>query len=186
MNVAAADNIQGWMSIGELRFLAEHATDKKVILEAGSYKGRSTRAMADNTLSGIIHAIDPWDGLYDGLDLDTDIALQNYRKSQDNPKSIYAEFTTNLFDYIVTRKVIPHKTKFTKFSVPYTDMIFIDAIHTFDKAKADILHAINLMREGGLLCGHDYSGNWPGVINAVDDIFGPGIQTHESIWWIKL
>jgi hypothetical protein len=65
-------------------------------------------------------------------------------------------------------------------------MIFIDAIHTFDKAKADILHAINLMREGGLLCGHDYSGNWPGVINAVDDIFGPGIQTHESIWWIKL
>jgi hypothetical protein len=69
------------MSIGELRFLAEHANKSKVIIEAGSYLGRSTRALADNTTWSCIHAVDPWDGVYEGYDHPRDDALQSYRNS---------------------------------------------------------------------------------------------------------
>ncbi len=182
MDVALADRIQGWMSLGELRFLADHASKSKVIVEAGCFKGRSTRAMADNT-TGIIHAIDPWDGLYEGLTHPRDDAL---RYLQTDPDGIRKEFYENLLDYISIGRVIPHTGYFHHFWVGYPDMIFIDANHSYLTTKRDILHAVMLMQGGGFLCGHDYRGEWPDVIRAVDDVFGPGIDIHESIWWIKL
>lgn len=181
MNVASADLIHGWMSLEELRFLASHASRSKVIVEAGSYKGRSTRAMADNT-DGIIHAIDPWNGMYEGINHDRDDAQKSYGPNDD----IRTEFYNNLYEHIYNGKVVPHRTYFHEIVIPNVDMIFIDANHSYETTKRDILHAIQLMPEGGFLCGHDYRGEWPGVIQAVDDVFGPGLEIVDSIWWVNL
>jgi hypothetical protein len=181
MNVALAQQIHGWMSIGELRFLAEQASKCKIIIEAGSYKGRSTRAMADNT-TGVIHAIDPWDGVYEGLGHPRDEAQASYILNND----IKLEFYKNLYSHIFSGRVIPHEAHFHNVIILDPDMIFIDANHNYETTKRDILHGINLMPAGGFLCGHDYRGEWPEVIQAVNDVFGPGLNTHETIWWIKL
>lgn len=182
MNVASASGIQGWMSLGELRFLAKHASESKLIVEAGCFKGRSTRAMADNT-NGVIHAIDPWDGRYEGLGHPRDDA---HRILQLDPDGVRKDFYNNLLDYIASGKVIPHTGYFHHFWVKSPNMIFIDANHDYVTIHRDICHALFLLQEGGFLCGHDYRGEWPDVIRAVDEIFGLGIDVEESIWWIKL
>ena len=185
MNVARAELIEGWMSPGELRFLAKNASKYKIILEAGSYQGRSTRAMADNT-KGVIHAIDPWSAIgYRNNQSDRDLAANEYTNGRGD--EIYDKFVKNLQDKINIKQVIIHRIQFHHFWIQYPNMIFIDACHDYYKVKRDILHSVFLLcGKGGLICGHDYSGNWPGVIRAVDEVFGNGIRTEESIWWINL
>ena len=183
INVARALTIEGWMSDTELRFLAENASKYKIILEAGSYKGRSTRAMADNT-DGIIYAIDPWNGDYgNNYDSPNDIAYNSYKT---NGFMIPREFFVNLGDHIKSGKVIPTPITFDNFWISQPDMIFIDACHDYEHIKSDIYHA--LLMTPKFLCGHDYSPNWPGVIKAVDEVFGtgPSIEKVDSIWWVNL
>jgi predicted O-methyltransferase YrrM len=65
------------------------------------------------------------------------------------------------------------------------DMIFVDADHSFEGAKFDIVHFAPLLKPEGLLCGHDYnSKRWPGVIRAVKELAMKARVVH-TIWWIK-
>ncbi len=176
MNITPAIGIQGWMTEQELYFLAESASRSKLILEVGSYCGRSTRAMADNS-EGIIHAIDPWDGK-------TQIYKNMLHRNGDNIN--YTIFYHNLLKHINIGKVKVERMNFTDFrTTSNPDMIFIDAIHEYDAVKQDVAHAMSMMKSG-LLCGHDYHPVWPGVIQAVDELFGNKIHTCGTIWWINL
>ncbi|MRS02168.1 class I SAM-dependent methyltransferase, partial [bacterium] len=49
------------------------------------------------------------------------------------------------------------------------DMVFIDAAHDYDNVRADIAAWYPKVRLGGMLAGHDYEENWPGVIQAVNE-----------------
>lgn len=64
------------------------------------------------------------------------------------------------------------------------DLVFIDADHSFEGAKRDILAWRPKLRPGGFLVGHDYE--WETVKQAVDEVVG----TYETIaddgggiWW---
>lgn len=177
MNLGRALSITGWMTDPELTFLATQASKSKVIVEAGCFQGRSTRAMADNT-DGIIHAVDPWKLMPLGtLDSSNIMAVD---------EMTYTRFAMNLNGHIESGKVIPHAKKFVEFHPPETpDFIFIDAMHDYENVKRDILHAMSIMKSG-LLAGHDYQPNWQGVIKAVKEIFGDTPEIHDTIWSIKL
>jgi len=176
MNIASALKITGWMTEQELYFLAESAAKSTLILEVGSYCGRSTRAMADNT-RGIIHAIDPWDGKFQ-------IYKGTLLENGDNIK--YTIFFNNLLRYIESGQVQVNRMNFLDFKIiDPPNMIFIDAIHEYEAVKKDIYHAMSLMKKG-LLCGHDYCDAWHGVIEAVNEIFGNKVNTCGTIWWVEL
>jgi len=49
------------------------------------------------------------------------------------------------------------------------DLVFIDACHLYEHVKKDIAYCWPKIRPGGVLCGHDYCGNHPGVMQAVND-----------------
>ena len=62
------------------------------------------------------------------------------------------------------------------------DMVFIDAAHDYDSVVRDIGTARRLLVPGGLLCGHDYGGSWPGVVQAVNELV-PSKGVVNSIWY---
>lgn len=151
----------------ELLWLAQQARGRRMIAEIGSWKGRSTRALADQT-AGAVFAVDTWSGSNE----------EAHRKEFAGRESWWLadEFKQNLSDHLVSEKVIMvwepslvaarsivSKLKF--------DMIFIDAEHTYDAVKADIAAWRGMLAPRGLLCGHDYGGPWVEVTRAVDEAF---------------
>lgn len=70
----------------------------------------------------------------------------------------------------------------------YFDLVFIDADHSYEAVKADIKAWLPLVKDGGLLTGHDYGGKKTGVKKAVDEIFGEEIEIlpPERVWVKKV
>lgn len=66
------------------------------------------------------------------------------------------------------------------------DFVFIDADHAYESVRRDIAHWHQKVRSGGWLGGHDYNAKWPGVVSAVDEIFGRRVKTFQpgSIWGV--
>lgn len=177
MNIARALSIRGWMSERELLLLAEMASCHKRIVEVGAFCGRSTRALADNT-DGTVLSIDPWDGMCQAFGMT--VHSNGYTNE-------FKEYKKNLEDHILSGKVDYSIAKFRDIWLGYNpDMIFIDAIHSYDECKADILHAKALMKNGGLLVGHDFCDGWPGVIQAVLEMLPNGVDVKETIWYAQL
>lgn len=181
IDISKALALPGWMTERELVWLATKARNRKFIVEFGSYLGRSTRAMADNC-SGIIYAVDPWDGKYqtdDGIEL---MDINTY---------VMPYFVNNLRDHIEvsdqarwTCRVIPVRSYSFNFKLSHiVDMVFIDGDHCYETVVKDIEHALELIGKKGLICGHDYDHPiWPGVKKAVDEAFGE-TEREDSIWF---
>ena len=67
------------------------------------------------------------------------------------------------------------------------DSIFIDGCHEYAECKADIQAWRALLKDDGLICGHDY---WPvhiGVMDAVSEVFEGRhhVVPGTRIWWYK-
>lgn len=178
VNIERAKAIKGWMAESELLWLAARSAESRVVVEVGSYKGRSTRALADHC-PGVVYAVDPWD---------------NYANDDGTTakwidlKAAWPQFYANLRDHIDSGKLIVHQGVLSTAPGLYglkPDMIFIDGDHRYEAVMEDIRVAQRVIRPGGLLCGHDYKHNsWPGVKRAVDEVF-QAISLCRSIWWVR-
>jgi len=178
MNLGRAYSIVGWMSGPELQYLAETAAKSLVIVEAGSFHGKSTRALGDNT-KGIVHAVDPWKPMIfpNGLGAATGVEVDG---------TTFTRFCMNVGDLIKVGRIHPHKMAFTDYKMPEdTDFCFIDALHDYVNCKSDILHALKYQKQG-ILAGHDYSKDWPGVTRAVNETFGANVKVIDTIWSVQL
>jgi len=67
------------------------------------------------------------------------------------------------------------------------DFVFIDADHTYEGVKNDILRWAPKIREGGMLLGHDANNPpFPGVNKALDELL-PGWEAgHDHTWMIEI
>ena len=162
--------IEGWMSEPELFKLAEIASEHKIIVEIGCYKGRSTRVFGDNT-SGIVFALDTWKGPLDA---------SGKLLSDEESKNLLTEFRNNLSDLLGTAKVVLGNA-YPEYS-GFADCVFIDGDHSYEAVKKDIQTYLPKILKGGLLCGHDSSA--PGVTQAVSELIPPlQIFPNTSIWY---
>lgn len=180
VNISKALSIGGWMSEGELLWLATQARSHQYIVEFGSLHGRSTMAMASNLMpNGKIWAVDPWAG-------DTYEEIH-----EDNSRSfittyVMPYFIKNLKEYIDIGQVEAVREFSYRFSLPQkVDMVFIDGDHRYETVVKDIKKARELLKPDGLLCGHDYDHpHWPGVKIAVDELVNNvGLLKENSLWW---
>lgn len=183
--VQAADAIQGWMKIPELEWLAMTAESRKIIIEVGSWKGRSTKALAHST-PGVVYAVDHFAG---SADERSSTHAEASRRGHD---AIYEEFRANLANEILVRRVVPVRSDSLE-AIPLlqkllgekkADMIFIDCDHSCEAVKRDILAYRPLLAEGGILCGHDYEEGGPGVIRAVNELV-PGFSRGAGTIWYR-
>ena len=60
MSIERALTIPGWMTEAELSYIADRASRSKIIVELGSWRGRSAVAWSENT-DGIVYCVDTWD-----------------------------------------------------------------------------------------------------------------------------
>jgi cephalosporin hydroxylase len=65
------------------------------------------------------------------------------------------------------------------------NLVCIDGDHSYDAVKKDIQLYLPKVKRGGILCGHDYGGNWEGVIRAVDEVVGKPDRVFASTHWLK-
>ena len=178
MNLERALEIDGWMAPDELQWLAETASKSKTVVEFGCYKGRSTRAMADNLPEfGRIYAVDPWNGTY---------YSDNGNVHEGINTDVYDEFENNLRDHIIADRVVPFKSHSKNFLRNIkANFVFIDGDHRFLEVLNDIKIGLGLLKDEGIIAGHDFihTADWPGVRKAVEQIFGKDIKLVNSIWW---
>jgi predicted O-methyltransferase YrrM len=65
------------------------------------------------------------------------------------------------------------------------DFVFIDADHSQRAVAIDIARWAPKVRAGGWVGGHDYNRKFPGVIAAVDRVYGGRVETWAgSIWGV--
>jgi predicted O-methyltransferase YrrM len=187
VDITRAQRIEGWMDDPDLIWLAEQASTHNTIAEVGSWVGRSTRALADNT-SGCVYAIDTWKGSDEPT---FDLIMPD--RSSDWP---FKTFLQNM-EGLPAGRVIPFRLTslesaayFNHMGVMF-DMVFIDASHDYENVKADIAAWLPLIQKGGIMCGHDYvpqnPNNWPGVVQAVNEFFPAGVrQSEAAIWCVEI
>jgi hypothetical protein len=167
INIDIANSITGFMYDVELAWLATQATNRYRIVEIGSWVGRSTRALADNT-KGVVTAVDTWDGMdttvtdqraYDSVLVGKpeDWLLNQFKNNMRGLKNVRIMQMTSLEAAVALKRET-------------FDMIFIDGSHNYEAVKADILAWQPLLAKGGLLCGHDYEPQFPGLIQAVREL----------------
>ena len=172
-NLERAKQIDGWMSETELEWLAVQASSKKSIVEIGSFLGRSTRALADNT-KGVVYAFDDWQG-------PRDVFIP-----KETSEKFYDQFTLNMGDLIASGKIIPTRVNHRNIETELKpDMVFIDGSHTYEDTKADV-EFWNTRVNGGVLCGHDFDRF--DVKRAVEDVLGKDEVTvvpDTNIWYKK-
>ena len=60
-------------------------------------------------------------------------------------------------------------------------LVFLDADHSYEAVKRDIQWA--LQKRTKIICGHDYSPEWPGVMRAVNEEFGSNFAICQTFWW---
>lgn len=61
-------------------------------------------------------------------------------------------------------------------------MIFIDGDHRYEGVKRDIEMAQRLITPGGILAGHDYTDEFPGVVQAVAEMIPNAVRRGTS-WY---
>lgn len=77
-----------------------------------------------------------------------------------------------------------------RFDARSLDFVYIDADHSYDGCRRDILAWASRIKQGGILAGHDYYNNPPfEVRKAVAEVCGgPCGITHEPCpsWWVVI
>ena len=168
------------------------------IAEIGIYNGRGMRKVLRNEEANKIikeyWAIDPYKPLPHYLELG-----ENHRSigrhGEDHWKMIYLK-ALSYEPFFPQLKVIKLTSKETTTLFPkrffpngYFDLVFIDDDHEYEAVKNGIEAWYPLVKEGGILCGHDYcsTGKDKGyykdnVIKAVDERFGSDIEIIHDVW----
>lgn len=173
-------DIRGWMSPSELQWLSKTATKAMSWLEIGCHCGRSTHAVGTHLQPGAtLYIADP---LFD---------FPYYKESGcESPNYPFESMMKLLYWFKLHKPDLKVKFYQQKIEDVHTnlpsdiDVAFIDGGHEYEDVMRDIAICKQHVKQGGIISGHDYGLNFPGVIKAADEIFGETIKVPRdtTIW----
>ena len=172
----ADGGILGFTYPEQVMWLVDRAREHYSILELGAWLGRCTVAMATATRGGVT-VVDSWEG-----SSDPDDAVNGFQG--DEAFDDYQTHTAHRPNILTLRMTSAEAWR--RLGHASFDMVWIDADHTYEHVREDVLMWRALLRPGGLLCGHD--GEYPEVSRAVHELIPAAqhFQTCESIiWWTE-
>jgi hypothetical protein len=157
--------------------VAAECPEGGIMVEVGCFLGRSACYMGEELQrlkkSALLLCVDVWP--------------YNYRYGE----FIYAEgpfetFCANVRQSGLTRFIVPIRSDSlaaARFISGGLFSVFIDADHSYEGCKADILAWKDKVIKGGYVYGHDYGdGCWEGVKRAVHDVFGSDVAIEGQTW----
>lgn len=182
----SAEGVTGWMLTEELNWLIEQASTRRLVVEIGSWKGRSTKALA-LAAQETVYSVDHW---MDAPPSDDSKVLPDWLEvASRGAGAVKAEFERNLAPEIASGKCVAIGLPSDKGAVRVREilggrkvnMVFIDGDHEYSMVKWDIESWRPLVADGGLICGHDYL--WPGVNKAVAELLPKHRFLHNTNIW---
>ena len=169
-NLDKQEGIDGWTSGKELSLLRKLASDSQDVIEIGSWKGRSTKALLESC-KGTVYAVDHWKGTPD-----------TYTGIGAVLKDVYQEFMDNVGHYPNLKVLKGYSVDIANsFDGNKVDMIFIDGGHAYEECKADIEAWLPKCKK--YICGHDYQ--FSTVKKAVTEKF-TNVNATDTLWWVRL
>lgn len=173
VGIDKALEIEGWTTpaeLGWLRKMALGANSGALIVEVGSWKGRSTVALAVDHAR--LFCVDTFQG--SPSDETGELARKEF---------IYGIFDRNmarlgLHPWVIAKPSVVAARRFVDRSVA---MLFLDADKT--QLEADLDAWLPRVEPGGIVAGHDYHDpRWPNVPLALKP-YRPFVVPDTSIWW---
>lgn len=152
--IGAYDTIQGFLSPREAAALYHYATrinDAGVVVEIGSWKGKSTYCLAKGLRYGKVFAIDPFDASGDPS------AAEIY-KANKGEKPLLAQFQERMAELQVDGRIEVLQGRSADFGEKFekVDLLFIDGDHSIGGCKADFDLFAGKIVSGGYILFHDY------------------------------
>jgi len=166
----------------DYRALYEMVPNGASTVEVGCFRGKSLACVADLILEkGLsVLAVDPWG------------RIENPKYDEPGVQGkedwMFEDFGRTMADFGLGEAVTPMVALSEKAAkrVPdrQFDLVFIDGDHSYEAVKDDIEAWGPLVKEGGILSGHDWDEkgeSWPGVHKAVVEVLGwPSFK--KNIW----
>jgi len=193
-----ASLVDGWFGADEGQWLAQQVMalpPNSKILEIGSWHGRSSRFIADNlSEDSQVWCCDTFNGSSGEPEM-------HGTAHWDRGDHAFQWWWCNLQEHIMGGRVVPVRMHsenaahtFThlveKGQLPKFDLIFIDGDHSEEGIKKDVEAWLPLLKEGGLMCGHDYYKEsegpwWVHVRQFVEARFPKVQKAATSIWYVR-
>lgn len=157
--------------------------DNFTMAEVGVWFGHSVAFMAwkaqVNRKKGRIFAIDTFEG--------SPKERRHQEVVKEHGGSIYDVFQNNMkacgiADYIYP--IVNDSAFAPGYIAEKMDFVFLDAEHEYMSVKQDIVAWWPWVKIGGTIAGHDYVNDWPGVIEAVDELI-PDRHVTRNVWFFE-
>jgi predicted O-methyltransferase YrrM len=173
----AVESIHGYLDPGQEQFLFEKAKslpDDAVIIEIGSYHGRSTAALAFACVGTRrkVYCLDLWGS----ADLSRHSGFFNQFKNNLSSR--------RLWPYIVplhgpSAQVLGRWEQLT--GRKRVDFDFDDASHQYDQTLAEFELFHPLVKDGGWIAFHDVRPCWPGPLWIWNNVARQVLEAHERV-----
>lgn len=194
INIHRAMVTDGWIAHDELVWLAratKSLPENAIIVQVGVWHGKSSRAISDNMPKDAkLFDVDTFNGSSGEPD-------QHATAKEREGDHCFQWYWDNQYEQILKGEVIPMRMHSANAAHTLAhrgikvDMVFIDADHTHEGVRDDINAWLPLLKDDGILCGHDYYREgeepfaWMGVRQAVEEMFPNVEKSATSIWHVR-
>jgi glycosyltransferase involved in cell wall biosynthesis len=173
---AAVELVKGFMVPGQEEYLfnkVQSLPKDAIIVEIGSFQGRSTVAMASACIGTDrhIYSIDTWDGN------DSDFSERQFFEiwQQNVENNNLSQYVTPLRGY--SHDVLNRWMELAEGKA--IDFIFIDGSHQYEDVLKDFEMSFPLVKDGGWIAFHDVINTWPGPDRVWNNIAKLRLVNHQ-------
>ncbi|MBX2962026.1 MAG: class I SAM-dependent methyltransferase [Cyclobacteriaceae bacterium] len=157
--IAAFSQIDGWLTRVEavgLFHTASKLPDNAIVVEIGTWKGKSTYCIAKGLHKGKIFCIDPFDASGEKESAET------YQQRK-GVSPLLVQFEQRMKELGVHEYITPMKGFSQDFvgKFPVINFLFIDGDHSIEGCDFDFMNYAPYLKKGGFIAFHDYDPKRP-------------------------